>query len=365
MIYRVLGLMSGSSLDGLDIAFVEFEEKAGKWTFNLLEAECVAYSSEIEQRLASAPLLSAVEFVKLHAEYGHLLGNAVNQFIQDKGLGYKVSLICSHGHTIFHQPGKFTTQIGDGAALAAVTGLPVVTDLRSMDVALGGHGAPIVPIGEKLLFSDYSLFLNIGGIANISHHQHSMHRAFDVCPANKVLNMLSMQVNKKFDQGGELALSGIVNESLLKELNQLSYYQLPFPKSLANEFGTEVIYPLILSHGLSISDSLATYVEHIAMQVSNAIVNLKLVKSENDSESKLVVTGGGAFNTYLLSRIQFHLYEQGITIDVPLKEVVEFKEAIIMALLGVLRWREEDTVLSSVTGSSRNSIGGALWMGAH
>ena len=365
MIYRVLGLMSGSSLDGLDIAFVEFEEKAGQWTFNLLESECVLYSPAIEQRLASATLLSAQAFMQLHAEYGHFLGKTVSQFIHDKGLGYKVSLVCSHGHTVFHEPGKFTTQIGDGAAIAAVTGLPVVCDLRSMDVALGGQGAPIVPIGEKLLFNEHSLFLNIGGIANISHHQHLMHRAFDVCPANKVLNMLSMQVEKKFDKDGELASSGTVNESLLKELNQLSYYDSPFPKSLANEFGIEVVYPLIQSYRLNTSDSLATYVEHIALQVKNAIINLKLNNQDDESALKILVTGGGGFNSYLISRMQSHLSEQGITIDVPSKGIVEYKEAIIMALLGVLRWREEDTVLSSVTGSTRNSIGGALWMGSH
>ncbi len=365
MIYRVLGLMSGSSLDGLDIAFVEFEEKAGRWTFNLLESECISYSPEIEHRLASASLLSAHAFMQLHAEYGHFLGKTVSQFIHDKGLGYKVSLVCSHGHTVFHEPGKWTTQIGDGSAIAAVTGLPVVCDLRSMDVALGGQGAPIVPIGEKLLFNDHPLFLNIGGIANISHHQHSVHRAFDVCPANKVLNMLSAQVQKKFDQDGELASSGTVNESLLKELNQLSYYNSPFPKSLANEFGIELVYPLIQSYRLNTTDSLATYVEHIAMQVKNAIINLKLNNQDDESSLKILVTGGGAFNTYLISRMQFHLAEQGVKIDVPLNGIVEYKEAIIMALLGVLRWREEVTVLSSVTGSTRNSIGGALWMGSH
>jgi anhydro-N-acetylmuramic acid kinase len=234
-----------------------------------------------------------------------------------------------------------------------------------MDVALGGQGAPIVPIGEKLLFSNHSLFLNIGGIANISHHQHSLHRAFDVCPANKVLNMLSMQVEKKFDQGGGIASSGIVNELLLNELNQLSYYQLSFPKSLANEFGTDVVYPIILSHMLNTKDSLATYVEHIAIQVKNAILSLKLNSREEEAVSKLLITGGGAFNSYLISRMQYHLSELGITIDVPLQGIIEYKEAIIMALLGVLRWREEDTVLSSVTGASRNSIGGAMWMGAH
>jgi anhydro-N-acetylmuramic acid kinase len=177
--------------------------------------------------------------------------------------------------------------------------------------------------------------------------------------------MLSMQVEKKFDHDGELAFSGTVNESLLKELNQLPYYDSPFPKSLANEFGIEVVYPLIQSYRLNTSDSLATYVEHIAIQVKNAIINLKLNNQEDESTLNILVTGGGAFNSYLISRMQSHLSEQGITIDVPSKGIVEYKEAIIMALLGVLRWREEDTVLSSVTGSTRNSIGGALWMGSH
>ena len=365
MIYRVLGLMSGSSLDGLDIAFVEFEEKGGKWTFNLLESECIKYSPALEDRLLNASLLSAHEFVQLHSSYGHFIGESVNRFIHDKELGYKVSLISTHGHTVFHEPGILSTQIGDGSAVAALTGLPVVSDLRSMDVALGGQGAPIVPVGEKLLFTDHSLFLNIGGIANISYHTDKLHNAFDVCPANRVLNMLSMQVQQKFDENGVLASAGIVNDTLLRELNQLSFYHSSFPKSLANEFGTEVVYPLVLSHGLSTNDSLATYVEHIAIQVKNAIVSLRLKNEDENAEKKLLVTGGGAFNKYLISRIQSYLTEHAIVVDVPEQGIVEYKEAIIMALLGVLRWREEDTVLSSVTGSTRSSIGGALWMGAH
>ena len=365
MVYRVIGLMSGSSLDGLDIAFVEFEEKGGKWDFAVLKSKCVSYSQELEKKLSTASSLTAHEFMQLDAAYGRFIGSEVIEFINENDLGYKVSLISSHGHTVFHEPGKFSTQLGDGASIAATTGLPVVSNLRSMDVALGGQGAPIVPLGEKLLFRDLNYFLNIGGIANISYHGNGIHNAFDVCPANRVLNMLSKQVGKKFDESGSMASEGKVDQTLLMELNRLSYYHSEFPKSLANEFGTEVVYPKIVSCGLSTSDSLATYVEHIAMQTSNAIRVFQSNATEEQSADKVLVTGGGAFNTFLLSRIQYHLLDQRIQVEVPDPVVIEYKEAIIMALLGVLRWREEDTVLSSVTGSSRNSIGGALWMGSH
>ena len=365
MFYRVLGLMSGSSLDGLDIAFVEFEEKGGRWSFNLLESDCIMYSKGLEQELANASNTSAHDFMKLHAEYGHFLGNAVNQFIKDKELAYKVSLLCSHGHTVFHEPGKFTTQLGDGAAIAAITGLPVVSDLRSIDVALGEQGAPIVPIGEKLLFDDHEFFLNIGGIANISYHKKDSHIAYDVCPANRVLNLLSKLVQKKYDEDGMIASTGMVNDALLNELNELSYYKTTYPKSLANEFGSEFIYPMILSKGLSINDAMATYVEHIAIQLKNAIMGFLNESSDERATNKLLVTGGGALNKFLISRIQYHLSVYDILVTVPERKIVDFKEAIIMALIGVLRWREEETVFSSVTGSSRNSIGGALWMGAN
>ncbi len=365
MIYRVIGLMSGSSLDGLDIAFVELEERGGKWNFSVLNTSCIAYQPELENQLRCASALSAYEFMRLDANYGRYIGNVLNKFITDNELGYKVSLITSHGHTVFHEPGLFSTQIGDGASIAATTGLPVVSNLRSMDVALGGQGAPIVPLGEKLLFQDFNYFLNIGGIANISHHGNESHLAFDVCPANRVLNMLSMQINKKFDEGGQVASQGSIDMQLLQELNQLPYYQDKLPKSLANEFGTEVVFPLILSYGLSTHDSMATYVEHIATQVSNAVSAFLSMPSIVKSSQKMLITGGGAFNEFLISSIQRHLNQHEIQVEIPDPVIVEYKEAIIMALLGVLRWREEDTVLSSVTGSSRNSIGGALWLGSH
>lgn len=358
MIYRVIGLMSGSSLDGLDIVFTEFEVLGNKWSYNVQFSDCYPYSNEWTEKLKNAPSLSAADYMQLHSDYGHLLGQMVNRFIEEHGLQFKVQLITSHGHTSFHSPStKMTHQLGDGAAIAAETGINVVSDLRAMDVALGGQGAPIVPIGEKLLFSDFSYFLNIGGIANITAKTNPFF-AFDICPANRVLNLLAQQTGKAFDAGGEMARNGTVDETLLQQLNALHYYNQPYPKSLANEFGTNEVYPIIQQSGCSVDDALATYTEHIALQLKNAVEAIHLPSTE---KQKLLVTGGGAWNTFLIERMQSHL--PAIEITVPNAQLVNYKEAIIMALIGVLRWREEKNVLNSVTGSARSSVGGAVWMG--
>ncbi|MES1221038.1 MAG: anhydro-N-acetylmuramic acid kinase [Bacteroidota bacterium] len=376
MVYRAIGLMSGSSLDGLDIAFVEFHENAGQWTFQVLQADCYEYDQQWITKLQQAPSLSALDYQLLHTDYGHYLGKQVNHFIEKNDLHYQVALITSHGHTTFHLPSKkMTAQLGDGAAIAAETKLPVVTDLRSLDIAFGGQGAPIVPIGEKLLWNEYDYFLNLGGIANISMNTESLsgsgYIAFDVCPANKVLNMLAQQTGKEFDEEGKLAAGGTVNTDLLEKLNALDYYKLSYPKSLNNEFGTEVVYPLMqdavpIAIGSGIRDALRTYVEHITAQLVWSIKSM-LRSSGNNTPlgdgGKLLVTGGGAFNTFLMQRLKTSLEELKIEIIVPDDQLVKFKEAIIMALIGVLRWRQEYNVLSSVTGAQRNSIGGALWTG--
>ena len=349
--------MSGSSLDGLDIAYVELEENGGTWSYAVLQAECMSYPEEWVNKLANATDLSGRDYVLLHSAYGHYLGECLNGFINKHHLQYKVALISSHGHTTFHMPQqKMTAQLGDGAAIAYQTQLPVVTDLRAMDVAFGGQGAPIVPIGEKLLWKDYHFFLNIGGIANISSHTDSANRiAFDVCPANRVLNILAGEKGKSFDEDGLLAASGKINEGLLKELNQQAYYKQPYPKSLANDFGTGIIYPLVKKWQLSTEDSLRTYTEHIAIQVQRSVEN---------GNGKLLITGGGALNKFLVSRIMELVGPSGIEVVIPDELLINYKEAVVMALIGVLRWREENNVLSSVTGATRDSIGGALWMGS-
>jgi anhydro-N-acetylmuramic acid kinase len=359
MIYRAIGLMSGSSLDGLDIAFVEFQEQGGKWSYEILEADCYPYPEEWIQKLQGAINLSARDYLLLHTEYGHYTGQRLNKFIEKHQLEFKVAVIGSHGHTTFHMPDKkITAQLGDGAAIAAETNLPVVSDLRALDVAFGGQGAPIVPIGEKLLMSEYDFFLNIGGIANLSLNA-KKYIAFDVCPANRVLNMLANESGIAFDDGGQIAATGTLNDELLGKLNQLAYYKQVSPKSLANDFGTDVVYPLIKESGLEMKDALRTYTEHIALQIKIAISQSLLPLSA----SRLLVTGGGAFNNFLIQQIAEQLKELTIEVVVPDARLVNYKEAMIMAFIGVLRWRQENNVLSSVTGAVKDSIGGALWIG--
>jgi anhydro-N-acetylmuramic acid kinase len=378
MIYSVIGLMSGSSLDGLDVVYAELTEKAGKWDYEIKCAACVQYDEVLIQKLENATQLSARDYELLHTDYGRYLGEMVNQFIEKFHLEHKVNLVASHGHTTFHSPEKrMTHQIGDGAAIAAQTQLPVVSDLRSMDIAFGGQGAPIVPLGEKLLFPNYHYFLNIGGIANVSINSKPTYLtdrqannedspltskeiiAFDICAANRVLNMLSAEKNLSYDEDGKLGAAGTIHEELLEKLNALDFYKQPPPKSLANSFGTDIIFPLIKNFNLSIEDSLRTYVEHISMQVKNVLES----EFSNTVVQKLMITGGGAFNKFLIHEISKRLEEINFEIYIPEDDVIMYKEALIMALLGVLRWREQYTVLASVTGASRNSIGGALWLG--
>lgn len=362
MTYRVIGLMSGSSLDGLDIVFTELVFDGKKWLYEIVVADCLPYSDEWINKLRDATRLNAYDYMLLHAAYGHYLGQQVNQFIESNNLHYKVALIASHGHTTFHDPAKkMTAQLGDGAAIAAITQLPVVSDLRALDVAFGGQGAPIVPIGEKLLLGDHGFFLNLGGIANISFNDKENYLAFDVCPANRVLNMLAADAGKVFDEGGQLASTGNINQPLLDQLNDLDYYRQPYPKSLANDFGTNIVYPMIQNSGCSIPDALYTMTEHIAFQIRKSVE--KLISQQTLQNKSLLATGGGAHNKFLVERLHDHLSAFNVHVVIPGAQLINYKEALVMALIGVLRWRQEYNVLHTVTGASRDSIGGALWIG--
>ncbi len=363
MEYRAIGLMSGSSLDGLDLAFIIFTEIGGKWEYEIESTACFPYSAAWKQRLSEATELHAKPYLQLHADYGHYLGTSVLEFIEQNGLEHRVQLVVSHGHTVFHEPASgFTAQLGDGAAIAAKTGINVVSDLRAMDIALGGQGAPIVPLGEKLLFADYPLLLNLGGIANISAALPDGYIGYDICPANRVLNLLAQEKGLAYDEGGQLASKGFVRDEVLAQLNQQSYYAKPYPKSLDNGFGTETIYPILKKANLSTQDALRTMVEHIAIQITRNTGRLAQ-KLPADNHKQMLITGGGALNTFLMERLQNSLSPLGIACVVPDEKTVQYKEALIMALLGLLRWRESDTVLKSVTGAERASIGGAVWMG--
>lgn len=363
MNYKVIGLMSGSSLDGLDIAAVQFQEQSGHWSFSVLKSECIPYDNKWKQRLGNAIALPALDYLLLHSEYGHYTGQQVQQFIASNELEFQIQLIASHGHTTFHEPSKhMTAQLGDGAAIAATTGISTISDLRAMDVALGGQGAPIVPIGEKYLWPSYDMFLNIGGIANISAQLENNYVAFDICAANRVLNLLIAAAGKEFDDQGVMARSGKLSIELLEKLNALSYYATEYPKSLSNDFGTDTVYPLIQSFEIPLEDQLHTYVLHIVQQIAMQAAALQSKLTRTEKNVRMLVTGGGAHHQFLIEQLQNALTPSGIMIDVPEAEIVNYKEAIVMAFIGLLRWRETNNVLASVTGAKRDSVGGAVWI---
>lgn len=358
--YSAIGLMSGSSLDGLDIAYCIFTLEKGNWNFEILKTDVVVYPDEWIQDIKHAPIANAKALWETHALLGNYFGEKVNEFIQKNSLQEKVDYVASHGHTIFHFPEKkFTTQIGDGAALAARTNLPVICDFRTADIADGGQGTPIVPIGDQLLFADYKFCLNIGGIANISCKTENSIVAFDLCSANQILNMLSNRLEKAYDADGKIAESGKLHKQLFAKLNTMEYYARTYPKSLDNSFSREIILPVLEEFQISVEDKMRTYVEHIAAQAAQHIqMILEKEKLKFSANEKILVTGGGAFNKFLVKRIK---EQTGIDVHVPDDALAKFKEAVVIAFMGVLRMRNEVNVLRSVTGASKDSIGGAVY----
>ena len=347
--YRVAGLMSGTSLDGVDIACCNFQEENGHWEYAIVRAETIPYPAEWKARLQHLPQGSALELAQTNAAYGRYLGKLVQGFLAQYNL--EVDLVASHGHTIFHQPAHgFTCQIGDGAAIAAECHIPVIADFRSLDVALGGQGAPLVPLGDQLLFGAYDSCLNIGGFANISFENEGRRLAYDICPANIILNGLSEKLGHAYDHDGLLAASGHTDESLLQQLNQIAYYRLPPPKSLGREWVEQTILPLLNNADISVCDALRTATEHMAMQLARAI--------GDHPDKQVLMTGGGTFNTFMLQRLAL-LTRTSVVIPEAL--LVNFKEALVFALLGVLRLRGEVNCLAAVTGARENSCGGAIF----
>lgn len=352
--------MSGSSLDGLDIVYTHLEESRGAWKFEIKNCDCIPYNEEWLNALKTAKNHSVSNFLLMHTRYGKYLAECVNSFIEKHSLHHRIDFIVTHGHTVFHDPARHTSvQIGCGATLAAHTRLPVISDLRAMDVALGGQGAPIVPIGDKLLFSEYDYLLNIGGIVNISIKKDDVIHAFDVCTGNQALNILAQRAGKDMDENGAMARQGRWLGGISEALNAQAYFHRRPPKSLSNEAAQDLVFPILMESEHDTNDLLHTVVKHITEQVSNAIVQNK---SEN-TEGNMLITGGGAFNSFLVEEISEKLHTLRITVTVPDETVVKYKEALVMALIGALRWREEVNVLASVTGASYDSIGGALWMG--
>ncbi|GIV37317.1 MAG: anhydro-N-acetylmuramic acid kinase [Cyclobacteriaceae bacterium] len=348
---RIIGLMSGTSGDGVDLACCDFRLHADKWNYHIHAAETITYNTTWRKRLQEAHLLPADALLELHARYGTYLGTLVKQFCRAHKI-HNVHAVASHGHTIFHQPARqFTFQLGSGFALHAACGLPVICDFRSLDIALGGEGAPLVPIGDELLFPQYDVCLNIGGIANLSFRYRKKRMAFDICFANMVLNYLAQQTGRPYDRGGRLAGSGVVNKSLFKKLRTFYNKTGRNRPSLGREIFVRYVQPLLDESKISVADKLATCTEAIAETIVRAL-------PEKDRLTVLC-TGGGALNTYLMYR----LLECGgdrIQFIIPEPEIVHHKEALIFAFLGVLRLRGEMNTLCSVTGARHDSSGGVL-----
>lgn len=348
--YNVIGVMSGTSLDGIDLAHIHFTIKEDNWNYQILESETIPYSIDWLNKLKIAVSFSSEELQKLNEDYTNLLGEIIKSFIKKNTIS-NLDAVCSHGHTILHQPQNgFTLQIGNLPEIAKITNEKVVCDFRIQDVELGGQGAPLVPIGDRILFSEYDYCLNLGGFSNISFEDNSKRIAFDISPVNTVLNFYANKFGLDYDDKGKISKSGNVNSDLLKELNALEYYKKQFPKSLGFEFVKEIVLPLLEKYFISIEDKMHTFTEHIALQTSLALPK---------KEGKLLITGGGAYNDFLIERMQFHL--PNLEIIIPDNKTLEFKEALIFALLGVLKLRNEINVLSSVTGAKMDHSSGIIF----
>tara|TARA_R110002073_G_scaffold174339_4_gene331537 strand:- start:88 stop:1146 length:1059 start_codon:yes stop_codon:yes gene_type:complete len=344
---NIIGLMSGTSLDGLDLVYVAFDKKSYK-TFKILHSETIPYSKKWKDKLVKAIHKSEEELLELDLEYGKLLAKKVNDFIKKNNI-LNIDFIASHGHTVLHQPEKgITLQIGNGQLLANETQQNVVCDFRTQDVKLGGQGAPLVPIGDEFLFHQYDACLNLGGFANVSFKEQNKRIAFDVCPVNIVLNYYVNTLGFDYDNKGEIALTGIINTKLLEELNSLNYYKTKPPKSLGLEWVQSTIFPLIDDKNLEIRDVLATFIEHVAIQITVSTKNCK----------NLFITGGGVFNEFLMQRINHY---SNLEIIIPNSQIVNYKEALIFAFLGLLRVDNQVNCLSSVTGAKKDHSSGVIF----
>lgn len=338
--------MSGTSLDGLDLALCKFIE-GEHWSFDIERATTVPYPQSWLDQLEKAHLLGAEDFLLLDRDYARWTGEQIRLWLH--AISKDVNFVSMHGHTIFHQPGKgMTCQIGHPAVVAAVSGFNVIGDFRVSDVAMGGQGAPLVPIGDELLFYNYDACLNLGGFANVSMNIEGVRRAWDVCPVNYVLNHLARRTGAPYDFGGELAARGVINEELLMRLESNAFYLLEGPKSLGREWVEREVLPLMVD--LPIRDLLRTFIEHIVLRLNQELKGRK---------GKLLVTGGGIHNTFLRKELESRIQMEVI---VPTEEIIDFKEALIFAFLGVLRQRAEVNVLASVTGADKDHCAGSIFL---
>jgi len=352
--FKVLGMMSGTSLDGLDLAHCHFWQKDNTWDFEIRQCTTIPYGESLYEKLKNAIHLSEEEHTRLHHDYGVWLGQHAKAFIDKHHL--ELDFIASHGHTSHHRPEEGVTfQLGDGQKMANTSGHKVICDFRTLDVTLGGQGAPLVPIGDSLLLSEYEFCLNLGGISNMSFQKGKQRVAYDIGMANMPLNYLTEKIGLKYDKGGKLASSGTLLQNLLNELNALDYYNLPYPKSTGYEWFSSEVKPLIDASEAEIKDILHTVIHHNCEQIAYAIK-----KERPESGSRLLVTGGGALNDFYSTILQEKLGKT-CSVVVPPKNFIEYKEAMVFAFMGVLKSLDEINVLATVTGAKKDSSSGVTF----
>jgi anhydro-N-acetylmuramic acid kinase len=349
--YKVLGLMSGTSLDGIDLCLNEFKLCGDEWSYSIIATQTEKYSNDWKKNLSNIESKSAVDLVELDFRYGKYLGAVASKFLLENN--QSADAIASHGHTIFHQIEKgFTYQLGNGASIAAACGTICVSDFRSLDVALGGQGAPLVPFGDEKLFGSYNACVNLGGIANLSFKKDEERIAFDVCACNMVLNYFMIKFRKtEFDMNGKISRTGKLIPELYTDLNKVDFFKTSGPKSLGKEWVFEKIIPLIETRKDCLPDQLFTFTKHIAFQIASTL------KSNNISKN-ILFTGGGSKNKFLIELLQ----AEGLEFELPPIVMIDFKEALIFAFLGLKRILGETNTLSSVTGASKNSCGGSIYL---
>ncbi len=353
--FKMIGLMSGTSLDGLDLCYCHIKKKKEQWSFEIVETKCVSYSNQMQAQLRDAILLKADSLFQLHNRYGSFLGKEAKKFIKEKNLS--VDYIASHGHTTHHQPDNgYTFQIGSGQHLANESGYKVICDFRINDVALGGQGAPLVPIGDQIFFKTYDFCLNLGGISNISLEHNGKRIAYDIGLANMILNYITRKINLEYDNKGNLAKTGTINTQMLAQLNELNYYLLPHPKSIGYEWFVKEVAPIVDKTKDTTENLLHTAVHHICEKVAQQIA-----LNNNFKKSTVLVTGGGALNDFMMKTLQEKLGKKTQLI-IPEKELIAYKEALVFALMGALRISKEINVLKSVTGAKRDSSSGVCYL---
>jgi anhydro-N-acetylmuramic acid kinase len=351
--FSAIGMMSGTSLDGMDLVFCEFESYDNEYSFQLILGETIPYAPDWQLKLSTATSLNGSDLMALHHAYGKLTGENINRFLKRNNIPQEVNFIAMHGHTVFHEPkAGYTFQLGDANDVAALTQTKVVADFRGLDMALGGRGAPLVPVGDLFLFPEYTYCLNLGGIANISIQQEGGDMiGFDICGCNILLDRLANVEGMPFDEYGYMAGKGNVIRSLLRELVNCRMETFLNKQSLSKEMILENEWEILKNSGASTEDKLATVCEYIVAMIKNSI--------PSKSQKRMLITGGGAFNKTLINRLNNTIE---VEIVLPSKHLIQFREALIFAFLGLRRLENKYNCLSSVTGAKRNSAGGCIYL---